>query len=49
MVRNLGLKVTYQEKRLGPKLAKVWARRAPKTVWVPNLVLHPLKQLKFGT
>jgi len=35
--------LVYQKRRLGPKLAGVWARGASKKIWDPYLFLQPLK------
>ena len=32
-----------KKRRLGPKLAGVWARGASKKIWDPNVFLQPLK------
>ena len=42
LVHNLGWALAYQ-KRLGPKLAGVWANEASKKIWDPYVFLQPLK------
>ena len=42
-VHKLGLGLAYQKRRLGLKLAGVWARGASEKNWDPYLFLQPLK------
>ena len=50
-VHELGLGLAYQKRRLGPKLAGVWARGASKKIWDPLIICATVKasNFKFGT
>ena len=44
LVHKLGFELAYQNRRLGPKLAGIWARGASKKIWdPPTYFLQPLK------
>jgi len=43
LIHKLGLGLAYQKRRLGPKVAGIWARGASKKIWDPYLFLQPLK------
>ena len=38
LVHTLGLGLAYQKRRLGPKLAGVWARGATEKNWAPIFI-----------
>jgi len=51
LVHKLRLGLAYQKRRLGPKLAGVWARRAHKNIWDPPRISATVKasNFKLGT
>ena len=43
LVYNLGLGLSYQKQRLGPKLAEAWARGTFEKIWDPLFISETIE------